>query len=136
MLVKSGCLACPPSMSPRPLQRLLARQHGRLHVEVDVEPIADVEKIQTKRKTETKRVKTPTRGRFAPLAQVPPTSFPFLFPFSFSFEFIHHPQIGSSSGPYASVCTGYEPSSDGGGRCRPCSSSTCLRRDSESKFRN
>lgn len=28
MLVKSGCLACPPSMSPRPLQRLLARQHG------------------------------------------------------------------------------------------------------------
>ena len=52
-------------------------------VKADVEPIADVEKIQTKTKaatkTETKRVKTPTRGRFAPLAQVPLTSFPFSF---------------------------------------------------------
>ena len=77
--------------------------HVKADVKADVEPIADVEKIQTKTKaetkTETKRVKTPTRGRFAPLAQVPPTSFPFSFPFSFSFEFIHHPQIGSSSGP-------------------------------------
>ena len=73
-----------------------------LRVKADVEPIADVEKIQTKTKTETKtetkRVKTPTRGRFAPLAQVPPPSFPFSFPFLVSFEFFHHPQIGSSSG--------------------------------------
>ena len=69
----------------------------RLQLKADVEPIADVEKIQTKTKTETKtetkRVKTPTRGRFAPLAQVPPTSFPFSFPFSFSFEFSQHPQL-------------------------------------------
>ena len=37
----------------------------------------NVQKPKIKTKTETKRVKTPTRGRFAPLAQVPPLLFPF-----------------------------------------------------------
>ena len=58
---------------------MLGRLHVKADVKADVEPIADVEKIQTKTKTETKRVKTPTRGRFAPLAQVPPLSFSFSF---------------------------------------------------------
>ena len=50
---------------------------------------------------ETKRVKTPTRGRFAPLAQVPPPSFAFSLSFSFSFTFslyfTQHPQICPTS---------------------------------------
>ena len=40
---------------------------------------SNVQKPKIKTKTETKRVKTPTRGRFAPLAQVPPLLFPFSF---------------------------------------------------------
>ena len=63
----------------------MSRLQLKADVEADVEPIADVEIIQTKIKTETKtetnRVKTPTRGRFAPLAQVAPLAFMLSFLF-------------------------------------------------------
>ena len=41
--------------------------------------------IKTKTQTEMKQRKTPMRGRFAPLAQVPPRSFPFSFKFALNF---------------------------------------------------
>ena len=42
--------------------------------------------IQKKTKTKTQQVKTPTRGRFAPLAQVPLLAFLFSFSFEFLFD--------------------------------------------------
>ena len=45
----------------------------------------------TKAKTDTQRVKTPTRGRFAPLAQVPPLA----FLVSFSFQFMMNLNYGA-----------------------------------------
>ena len=95
MIVWHGSVAPPCKTERLKFGEVWATGFCRLQLKADVEPIADVEKIQTKTKTETKtetkRVKTPTRGRFAPLAQVPPTSFPFSFPFSF--EFSQHPQL-------------------------------------------
>ena len=43
--------------------------------------------MKTKTKPETQRVKRPTRGGFAPLAQVPPLAFLVSFSFSFTFNF-------------------------------------------------
>ena len=39
-----------------------------------------------KTKAKTQRVRTPTRGRFAPLAQAPPLAFLFSFSFQFTFN--------------------------------------------------